>query len=187
MAVAKGKELTNLSFRKFNFNGDAHSYKADLIFGVETFCYADNLNTLCKNLSGCLGHGGRIVIFDGYERLPGTYAPLTLDEEKAYQLVCWGFALTRFQSLQEMYDAAQSNDLTIELEDDLTNGILPNYKVFEQGSLKLVSYPLLAKYLISLKIVSRIVYLHVLSGLFGAYFMERIFFSYYQFVLKKEK
>lgn len=184
-ARAEAKGLKNLRFQKFNFNEDVHAYRADVIFGIETFCYASDLNTLFKNVSACLNPNGRIVLFDGYEKLSSEYGTLTADEELAYRLACWGFALDRFQKVQEVYDAVRANNIIVELEKDYSTAVLPSYTVFQKASLRLVKFPWLTKLLLALKIIPYELYMQVPSGIFGAYFLERKFFGYYQFILKK--
>ncbi|WP_018342221.1 class I SAM-dependent methyltransferase [Cytophaga aurantiaca] len=182
---AETKGLKNLSFQKFNFNEDVHAYRADVIFGIETFCYASDLKSLFKNLSASLNPNGRIVLFDGYEKSPSEYGVLNPDEQLAYRLACWGFALDKFQEVQEVYDAVKTNDITLEFEKDYSNAVLPSYTVFQKASLRLLKFPWLTKLLLALKIIPYELYMQVPSGIFGAYFLERKFFGYYQFIVKK--
>jgi len=184
---ANADGLTNLIFMKFNFNEDVHAYKADLIFGIETLCYSPDLCILFKNISTCLNTDGRIVIFDGYEKLPSQYKELISYEQKVYHLFCLGFALNRFQKLQEVYDAIKINDLIAEHEVDYTTGIMPSYKTFHEASKKLLKFPLLTKLLLSFKIIPYELFLQALSGFFGIYFFERNFLTYNHFIIKRNK
>jgi SAM-dependent methyltransferase len=177
--------LTNITFLNLDYTESLHLYKADLIFGVETFCYCNNLNALFKNISASLNENGRIVIYDGYERLTSQFKELTPVEVKAYRLFCYGYFLSKFQNLEDIYDAANSTNLHIELEKDYSKEILSNTRVMQKGSLKLIKYPFLTKFMIRCKIISHMTFMQSLSGLFSSYFLERNFMSYYAFVLKK--
>ena len=178
--------LTNITFINLNYNNNLHLYKADLIMCIETFCYSTDLNALFGNISASLNPNGRILLYDGYERQASDYKALTADEVTAYRLHCYGFYLYKFQNIAEVYQAVHSNHLNIEYEKDYSDAIYSNFKVMETGSLKVIRYPLLTKMLLRFKIVSHMLFMQSLAGLFAAYFVERNFMSYYGFVLTKK-
>lgn len=177
--------LTNITFIKFNYNDSLHLYNADLILGIETFCYSNDLKALFKNLSASLNHNGRILVYDGYERPSSQYKELSAEELKAYRLFCYGFFLSKFQNIEEFYTATNFNHLHIEFEKDYSKEIFSNSKVMEKGSLRILKYPLLTKFMLRFKLISHMVFMQSLAGLFSAYFVERNFMSYHAFVIKK--
>jgi SAM-dependent methyltransferase len=178
-------DLPNLVFRKFSFDEDQFEGKADVVFGIETFCYSQNLYQLFRNISGYLNPYGRIVVFDGYVNSHPIRPILSDGEQKAYSMLCWGFALKRFQELDEMRKAIENNQLEIELERDYSQNILPNYRTFQLGSIRFLRFPLLMKILIQMRIIPKTVFRQALAGLFGAHLVERQYMVYYQFVMKK--
>ncbi|MCC5986853.1 MAG: class I SAM-dependent methyltransferase [Pararhodobacter sp.] len=61
------KDLPNASFRQGNFEAlPDFPERFDIVFAVETLCYAHDLDKLCQRISGLLRPGGQLVIFDGY-------------------------------------------------------------------------------------------------------------------------
>ncbi len=177
--------LPNVHFKRFDFNEAVHPYKADLVFGVETFCYAANISHLLKNIAVSLNPGGRILIFDGYETKETLSEVLNPDQSKAYALLCGGFVLTKFQSLPTVYAAIQNLGLSLELDQDYTSAILPNYKVFQKGCLNVLRFPHVSKLMALLGIIPEAALLQVPSGLFGAYFFEQQWLTYRQLLVRK--
>lgn len=180
--------ISNLKFFKLNFNDD-HAFrqlKADLVFGIETLCYAPDIGVLLKNISSVLSPNGRIVIFDCYETNDPNHSSLSADEKKAYKLLCWGWMLNKFQAIQDLYDAAPNNQLVVEGDYDLTQNVISNYKVLQKTSEKIFGYPLLVKTCLRLKILNHFVFMHIVSGLFGAYFLESKFIRHLHVILLKE-
>lgn len=181
----KGADLPNLTFKLLDFNQDEHNYKADLIFGIETFCYANNLTSLLRNLKNCLHLNGRIVIYDGFQNSILKEIKPDTDDDKAYRLLCWGFSLNEFQKLVQIQEAIKVNQLKTELSVDYSQETLPNYRVYQKGALRLLKYPLLTKFFMKLRILPPVILMHALSGIFGAYLVENEMMRYYQFVLVK--
>jgi arsenite methyltransferase len=179
------RHLPNLTFRTFNFDEEEYEHTVDVVFGVETFCYSTNLTKLFKHIHKYLNPDGRAVVFDGYVN-PSSIRPELNDlEKKANIMLCWGFALTRFQELEEARKAFEENLFDIELEYNYSQHVLPNYKRFQRGAQRFLRYPVIIKLLNSMRILPKALFKQALSGLFGAYLIECNYMGYYHMVAKK--
>jgi len=168
-----------------NFEQDEHHYKADLVFGIETLCYSQDLTLLIKRATDALHANGRMVIFDGYINLPAEYGTLTPAQVQCSCIFAIGYNTKRTQSVAEIHNGVKANGLILEAEEDYSSQVYSNTKAFQKGSLKVIKYPLLMKWLIKLGIVPYVVFQQAYEGLFLAYLFEIRFLCYRSFVISK--
>jgi SAM-dependent methyltransferase len=185
-AKRKAKLLHNLTFIRMNFNDPFPEFSCDVVFGVETLCYAERIKDVLKNISSNLNSNGRIVLFDCYEANQSTYAKLNTYESIAYKLVCWGWALKKFPAIQEVYSGAEECNLSVENEQDLTQNIISNYRVLQGTCKRIFQFPLIVRVCLKLKLLNRFLFMHIVNGLFGTYFIENQHLKYYHLILKKK-
>lgn len=184
-ASKKAEALKNVSFRYGDFdNLQIDPKKYDLIFAVETLCHSKGLKSLINAAADKLNPNGRIVIFDGYEKEKGGELS-DIAEKEAYKLLCWGFALDKFQQLEEITDESNYPHLEMEELTEFSENVLPNMIVFQNGSKNTLKYPLLLKLLLNLRIVPMALVKQLSAGLFGSYFIQSGFLGYYKVVLRK--
>ena len=158
----------------------------DLIFAVESLCYATSLPSLIRKLHAKLNPGGRIVIFDAYINPEAQLG--TESEQKAYKYLSWGFAMERFQHLEEIFAPEVLERYNIAFQQDLSLHILPNFLTFQAAAHKVLRFPRVLKQLVKLKLLSPIFIRQVAAGIFGPYFVQEKYLSYRHIVLdKKEK
>ncbi len=173
--------VDNLSFRVADFNDleelDGHF---DLIFGVETLCHGEHLQDIMSVCSNILSDKGLLVIFDGWN----TGKAKSEDEENAYSLLCWGFALDRFHDLAEIDNA---RGFEIVENTDLTFAVLPNLKTFQEGSLRMIKYRPLYNILRKLRLIPEAYLQQMAAGLLSHYFLQQNLMEYRKMVLQKTK
>ena len=150
----------------------------DLIFGIETLCHSKDINALLKRLKPLLNPGGKIVIFDGYIK-PSTYNLQEQAQKDAYKLICWGFAMDRFQTVLEVLEGAEQVGLQVVQTVDYSKNVLSNLLAFQKGAFKVLSFPYLLKLLKSVRLLPDAVMKQVAAGLLSAHFVQENFIGYY--------
>lgn len=175
----------NVVFYQNDFNQlNLREKSYDLIFAVETLCYAKNLSKLLEACAKLLSENGRIIIFDGYEKYDER--ELKAPERDAYKLLSWGFVLERFQKLSEVSDQEKLYFLQLEEIKEYSEHILPNWGAFQRGAKRAFRFPLALKILIKLRIVPAAIVRQLSAGLFGYYLIDKGFLGYYKVEFSKK-
>ena len=184
-AAKKSRKNKNVSFIKMNYEEITLTPKKyDLIFAVETLCYSKNLINLLNNLSKLLTEHGSIIIFDGYVR-PASTPLLNKQEQKAYKLLTWGWALGEFQKIEDLMRPNSIWCLEIKEVTELTENIMDPAMVYQKSAINALRYPLLLKILLKIKLF-RITYIRQLCALlFVGYFLKSGYLGYYKIEFRK--
>lgn len=91
---AQAAGLANLSFEQASYEPLPDRFRDfDVIFGVETLCYAQDLDAVARSVAAALRPGGRFVIFDVHSRLDP--ARMTPDMAQASLLYAASMVVTR--------------------------------------------------------------------------------------------
>lgn len=184
-ARSAAQDIPNLVFEKFDFDERPHTYRADLVYGIETLCYAKDYKSLMANIYACLNTDGRLVVFDVFENTNDHDKPLSNEEAKAYQQLCWGWAFYRFESLGNVKEIASSTSLSIEQEKDYTFGVVSNCAVYQKSCQKAVRFPIVLKLALKTRLLPKYIFMHIVSGIWALHFLESRFLGYYLVVFKK--
>ncbi len=174
----------NIHFLQQNFDELALNSTYDLIYSVETLCHSKDIGLLIKKLSKQLNPGGRIIIFDGYIKSKARNLETSV-EKKAYKLMSWGFAMERFQTINEVLEAADQSGLQIVQTTDFSKNVLSNLLAFQKGAMHVLNYTWLLKALTRLGILPNALIKQITAGLLSAYFVRINYIGYYQIELKK--
>jgi SAM-dependent methyltransferase len=104
----------------------------DVIWALESFCYAPDKAAWIRGMAPLLKPGGRLVIADGFNGR----APADPGEALAFSRFLAGWAVPHFCSFEELQQAAQAAGLEIEHAEDITPDVLPHaWKIFRLGPL----------------------------------------------------
>ncbi|MCC5983785.1 MAG: class I SAM-dependent methyltransferase [Rhodobacteraceae bacterium] len=140
----------------------------DVVFGVETLCYARNLDTVAREIARTLAPGGRFVMFDGFRRPDFDHAPA--DVITAARLFEITTAVTAgFWRQSDWTTALERAGLRVLRADDLTADAIacmrrlqrPALRFFADWRLRMLRH-LLPRYLV----------LNAVAGLMGPYMIE---------------
>lgn len=64
-----GKQLRNVGFVQGSYNAiPTELHGADVVFGIETLCYATDLDLIARNIAQALSPGGRFVMYEPLRR-----------------------------------------------------------------------------------------------------------------------
>jgi len=104
----------------------------DVIWALESFCYAPDKAAWVRGMAPLLKPGGRLVIADGFSgREPATAA-----EAKSFAYFLKGWAVPHFCSFADVEAAARAAGLTVTHTEDITPDVLPHaWKIFRLGPL----------------------------------------------------
>ncbi len=181
-AKKKHKEKSNLNFLVGNFDkAQFGEKKYDLVFAIETLCHSADVVSVIASLKPFLNPGGRIIIYDGYIN-PET-PELTKEITQAHKMISWGFAMNSFQELKEIINSDKLQGFKINELKDYTPNILPNYRMILKGSSVGLTFPLLLKFLIAVKLVSPALIKQFSAGIFGYYLLQEKYLGYYKLEL----
>ena len=134
--TARAADLPNARFVQGSFEplpeglGDF-----DIAFGVETLCYAVDLDLVCQSLARALRPGGRALIFDCFlnEPQPGHSDEMRL----ATRLLEVGWGISQgYRTPRQWIEAFERAGLELHWEYDETPFILPNLRKLQEYSLK---------------------------------------------------
>ncbi len=127
-ATARSTDLPNARFVQGTFEPIPKPLRgADLIFGVETLCYAQDLDAVCQGIADSLTPGGRLVIFDCF-REDGK-GPVSDQMRLATRLleVGWGVPVG-YRSAEEWSAALQRAGLKMNWVYDETSNAMPSVR-----------------------------------------------------------
>lgn len=133
---ARAADLSNTRFVQGSFEPlPQHLSGFDIAFGVETLCYAVDLDLVCQSLARALKPGGRVVIFDCFLNEPTAGHSEEMHLATRLLEVGWGIS-QGYRTPQQWLDAFERAGLELHWEFDETPYILPNLRKLQEYSLK---------------------------------------------------
>ena len=104
-AAKDAAHLPNVGFRQGSYTDiPADLHGADVVFGLETLCYATDLDAVARQIADAMAPGGRFVMYDGFRRADFDAAPE--DVQTAARLFEVTTAVTRGFHMIEAWQAA---------------------------------------------------------------------------------
>lgn len=104
----------------------------DVIWALESFCYAPDKEAWIRGMAPLLKPGGRLVIADGFSGRP----PANAAEALSFSRFLKGWAVPHFCSFEELQDWARKAGLEVAHAEDITPDVLPHaWKIFRLGPL----------------------------------------------------
>ncbi len=178
VARKNSAQLTNLEFKKGDFNDLILDEQYDLIFAVETLCYSNDIKSTIKQALALLKPGGKVIIFDVYETEALSQSSELIKE--AYRWHTWGFALDTYNKWLDLYD-----HFHITVIEDFSRHVLSNLKAYRRGSNDALSWFGLVKLLLKLRILPQRIFGHIVAGLFIYDLVDMGFLAYKLSVIEK--
>jgi SAM-dependent methyltransferase len=104
----------------------------DVIWALESFCYAPDKEAWIRGMAPLLKPGGRLVLADGFSGR----APAGAAEARAFALFLKGWAVPHFCSFDDVTAFAERAGLEVVHAEDITPDVLPHaWKIFRLGPL----------------------------------------------------
>jgi tocopherol O-methyltransferase len=104
----------------------------DVIWALESFCYAPDKEAWIRGMAPLLKPGGRLVLADGFSGR----APADASEARAFDLFLKGWAVPHFCAFEDMKRWAEGAGLEVAHVEDITPDVLPHaWKIFRLGPL----------------------------------------------------
>lgn len=138
--TARAADLPNARFVQGSFEPLPEGLGGfDIAFGVETLCYAVDLDLVCRSLARALRPGGRVMIFDCFlnEPRPGQSPGQSEEMRLATRLLEVGWGISQgYRTPRQWIDAFERAGLELHWEYDETPFILPNLRKLQEYSLR---------------------------------------------------
>jgi len=163
-AGAKARALPNASFHQASFENLSEALgRFDVIFAVETLCYARNPGRVAASIARLLRPGGRLVIFDAHRRTD--FARLPENLVIATRLYEVSTAVTRGFHAEGYWETALSAaGLTLSASDDITGRTQHGLATLHRRALKaFVGRP----WQMALRVMPRYLARNTVAGLLG--------------------
>lgn len=125
IARHKAQQIKNLSFQAGDFNAlPSLSNSVDIIFAVETLCYAKDPSLLFKEMHRVLRPGGQLIVFDAFSNAAPSTWPA--DVRAAVKLTEVSMVVEHgFSPMAEWLEAARLAGFQVALHRDLTPAVRP--------------------------------------------------------------
>jgi tocopherol O-methyltransferase len=102
----------------------------DVIWALESFCYAPDKEAWIRGMAPLLKPGGRLVMADGFSGR----APANAAEARAFEMFLKGWAVPHFCSFDDMKTWATRAGLEVAHAEDITIDVLPHaFNIFRLG------------------------------------------------------
>jgi SAM-dependent methyltransferase len=180
---ARKSALSNAQFIAGDFAKPPFSADSfELVFAVESFCYARRLAEVLTEVARILRKGGRLVIFDvflheGFENLP-------FEVQTATQLTGIGFAVARWYAWAELIAAAEQVGLFLLDSQNLSSAVRPNLLRFQTDMRRWLMNPWFRR-LVRLHLIPKAILWHGITGLLAAHTVGDEAQGYFQIVFEK--
>jgi SAM-dependent methyltransferase len=168
-ARGKAKNLKNARFVQGSYDAiPTNLHGADIVFGIETLCYATDLDLVAQNIAKALARGGRFVMYDGFRRPEMDRAdPDVVLATRLFEVTT---AVTSgFGTLAGWEAALTRAGLRVTRIEDLTDDCIPCMRVLQVRSARFYrswKYKWLRHFL------PRYLILNAVAGLTGPYMIE---------------
>lgn len=169
MASKDAVHLPNSTFRQGSYTEiPVELHDADVVFGLETLCYANDLDAVADQIATAMAPGGRFVMYDGFRRADFGSAPKNV--QTAARLFEVTTAVTGgFHTIEAWKAALTRAGLVVLRAEDLTDQSIAGMRYlhnrstrfFQSWKYRLLRY-VMPKYLIR----------NAVAGLIGPYMIE---------------
>lgn len=166
---AQEAALGNVIFQQGSYQDIPTDYDGvDLVFGIETLCYATDIDAVARNVARVLAPGGRFIMYDGFRRPDFDAAPK--DVILATQLFEVTTAVTNgFFKLSDWYNALEKAGLRVTRTEDLTDATIPAMRVLQARAYKFFKS---WKYRFLRHIMPKYLIWNAVAGLTGPFMIE---------------
>ncbi|MBN2759607.1 MAG: methyltransferase domain-containing protein [Rhodobacteraceae bacterium] len=161
--------LKNAAFRQGSYTDiPADLRGADVVFGLETLCYAEDLDAVAAQIAAAMAPGGRFVMYDGFRRADFDAAPENV--QIAARLFEVTTAVTGGFHTIEAWDAALSRaGLVVLRRDDLTDQSIAGMRYLHNRAAKFFRS---WKYRALKHVMPKYLIRNAVAGLVGPYMIE---------------
>ena len=178
--------LSNLNYKLCDFNALSFPDNSfDVVFALECLCYSTDAGKTLAEAYRVLKPGGKLVVYDGYRRLP--LHSHSSQQQAVTKLTEVGMAVADgFHLLQYWQESAVNAGFSIDVCEDLTYAIRPTLLRLQAISYKAIKTPLRVK-ILKLLFPLHLIY-NAASGLLMPFtFKEDSTLGYFQIVYTKPK
>ncbi|MEJ6491775.1 MAG: class I SAM-dependent methyltransferase [Flavobacteriales bacterium] len=171
-AAAKSKEIENLTvafgdFHELQFNDQQFDY----VFELESVCHSDNPEKVLSEVHRVLQPGGKFILFEGFRTK--NFDHLSPNQKKASYLIEKTMGVNNGHNIEEWLKIAEKIGFEVEVNDDISEAIMPNLsrfhrlagKYFKRVGLAKVVYKIMSKNLIKNTIAGWLMPFSIMQGM----------------------
>lgn len=168
-ATKNAAGLKNVYFLQGSYDAVPESlFGVDVVFGIETLCYATDLDNVARQIAAALVPGGRFVMYDGFRRSDFHSAPP--DVITAARLFEVTTAVTNgFWRIEDWEAALMRAGLVILHSEDITDHSIAGMRVLQRRSAKFFKS---WKYRVLRHVMPKYLIRNAVGGLTGPYMIE---------------
>lgn len=149
-AIKNNRHLTNVTFHRGTGEGLSCSMhrRADVIFGVESFCYLDSTSSMVqffRQCEGCLTQKGKVVIVDAFRT--EWFPQVGPEQATCLRLAESALRIKRLHTRKEWLEVAHSCGLELKSYTDLSKQALPFWELAQKLSRVALKVPGVVWYL----------------------------------------
>jgi len=149
IARGRARQIANLRFEIGDFQDLRFCPETfDLVFAIDTMCYASNVSRALSQASRILKTGGYLSVIDGFRQ--AGFNELDSDIQLAAKLAEVSMAVDHFWMIENWLEVAQKIDFSVLNVEDLSEAILPNLVKLQHLAKGYFEYPVLSKVLLQL-------------------------------------
>lgn len=162
-------QLPNANFRQGSYTDiPADLQGADVVFGLETLCYAVDLDAVATQIAAAMAPGGRFVMYDGFRRADFDNAPE--DVQTAARLFEVTTAVTGGFHMIEAWETALTRaGLVVLRSEDLTDQSIAGMRYLHKRAAKFFRS---WKYRMLKHVMPKYLIRNAVAGLVGPYMIE---------------
>lgn len=143
-AVRGNKSLTNVTFYRGTGEGLCCNMqrRADVIFGVESFCHLDSTSSMVqffRQCEACLTQNGKVIVIDAFRT--EWFSQVRPEQSTCLRLAESALRIKRLHTKQEWAEAARTCGLELKSYTDLTSQALPFWEVMQRLSRMALKIP----------------------------------------------
>ncbi len=170
--ATKSKEIENLivafgDFHDLQFN----NRRFDYVFELESVCHSDNPEKALSEVHRVLQRGGKFILFEGFRSK--NFDQLSPTQEKASYLIEKTMGVNNGHKIDEWLKIAEKIGFEVEMNDDISEDIMPNLvrfhriavKYFKRIGLAKVEYKIMSKNLIKNTIAGWLMPFSIMQGM----------------------
>ncbi len=183
-ARKEAQMIENLSYAPASWGESAFwSSPMDLLYAVESFCYASNLPQVMQQIAQKLSPEGHLLIFDAFTTDALKHGSASL--RSAVRLSAAAFAVSAWHNIEEVIQEAEKQGLALITRQDLSTEAMPNLRRFQQDT-RALFYKKWFRYLLKNRLIPEVWIGHLIGGLLGLHTIGSEAQGYYYLHFKKK-
>lgn len=181
---SRGKQNLSFEVQDYHQLSVYRENSFDLVFAIETLCYARDWRFVFAGVQKILKPGGKFIIIDVFQQK--ALEDFEKDLQTSLQLAATAFAVQQWPEEKKVKEVAIKHHFSLSFEEDFTENVLPNLYTFYKNTSKFLFKKNLVNFLLNTGCLPQSIFKHIIGGLMAPYTLEMNGLSYKLLLFKKE-